>query len=144
MFPTETKAEKPRPRAFACSSSASPSAPLWEEKPMFPGGKAYGAKVAFRLAAELAIPRQFGPIRRAPCVRTSASSRSCRSAPSCPELGEARRDDAERAHAQAERGLGRLEDDLRREADDREVDALGHLLDRGVAGDSRDVPRRSG
>ena len=51
---------------------------------MFPGGKAYGAKVAFRLAAELAIPRQFGPIRRAPCVRTSASSRSCRSAPSCP------------------------------------------------------------
>ena len=55
-----------------------------------------------------------------------------------PQLGEPRRDDAERAHAQAERCLGRLEDDLRREADDREVDALGHLSDRGVAVDPRD------
>ena len=59
-----------------------------------------------------------------------------------PQLGEPRRDDAERAHAQAERGLGRLEDDLRGEADDGEVDALGHLLDRGVATDPRDCRTR--
>ena len=39
LFPTETKAEKLSPRDSAFSSSASPSAPLCEEKPIFPGGK---------------------------------------------------------------------------------------------------------
>ncbi len=51
---------------------------------MLPLGAERAAKVAFRLAAAVAIPRQFGPIRRAPWARTSASSRSWRSAPSLP------------------------------------------------------------
>ena len=51
---------------------------------MFPGGAARLAKVAFRLGPATEIPRQFGPMSRAPCARTSASSCSCRSAPSRP------------------------------------------------------------
>ena len=39
LFPIETNDERPRPRADACSSSASPSAPLCDEKPMFPAGR---------------------------------------------------------------------------------------------------------
>ena len=51
---------------------------------MLPGGAARAAKVAFRRGAATAIPRQFGPISRAPCARTSASSRSWRATPSLP------------------------------------------------------------
>ena len=54
-------------------------------------------------APATAIPRQFGPISRAPCARTSASSRSCRSAPSRSDLREPGRDDDERANAGVER-----------------------------------------
>ena len=36
LFPIETNADRPRPRASAASSSATPSAPLCDEKPMFP------------------------------------------------------------------------------------------------------------
>ena len=42
------------------------------------------------------MPRQFGPISRAPCARTRASSCSWRRAPSAAGLGEAGRDHAER------------------------------------------------
>ena len=51
---------------------------------MLPLGAERAAKVAFSRGPATAIPRQFGPISRAPCERTSASSRSCRSAPSLP------------------------------------------------------------
>ena len=68
----------------AASSRASPSAPLCDEKPMLPGGVERDAKVALRLGPATEIPRQFGPIRRAPYARTSASSRSWRSRPSLP------------------------------------------------------------
>ncbi len=84
MFPIETNADSPSPRASAASSSASPSAPDWDEKPMLPLGAERAAKVAFRRGPATAMPRQFGPIRRAPWARTSASSCSCRSAPSLP------------------------------------------------------------
>ena len=39
--------EKPRLRSDAFSSSASPSAPLCDEKPIGPGGSARGPNVAF-------------------------------------------------------------------------------------------------
>ena len=84
LLPIETKAERPRLRSAAFSSSARPRAPLWDEKPIVPGGRARGPKVALSLALETAIPRQFGPIRRAPWARTSATSRSSRSRPSVP------------------------------------------------------------
>ena len=51
---------------------------------MFPGGAERDANVALRRGPATAMPRQFGPISRAPCARTSASSRSCRSRPSTP------------------------------------------------------------
>ena len=51
---------------------------------MLPGGVERDANVALRLGPATEIPRQFGPIRRAPCARTSASSRSWRSRPSLP------------------------------------------------------------
>ena len=85
LFPIETNAERPMPRASAASISARPSAPLWDEKADRPSCGALPAKVAFRSRCRrTAIPRQFGPIIRAPCARTSASSRSWRSAPSEP------------------------------------------------------------
>ena len=47
LLPIETNAERPSPRAAPRSSSARPSAPLCDEKPMLPGGNVRGAKVAF-------------------------------------------------------------------------------------------------
>ena len=84
LLPIEMNDDRPRPLASARSSTASPRAPLCDEKPMFPAGNARGAKVAFSRTFADAIPRQFGPTRRAPCSRTSAISCSCRIRPSAP------------------------------------------------------------
>ena len=70
------------PRPAAASMTARPSAPLCEENPIEPHGGALAAKVAFSRGSATAIPRQFGPIMRAPCRRTKTSSCSCRSMPS--------------------------------------------------------------
>ena len=69
LLPIDTNAERPRPLASARSSTASPRAPLCEEKPIFPVGNARGAKVALRRTDAEAMPRQFGPTMRAPCSR---------------------------------------------------------------------------
>ena len=75
LFPIETKAERPSPRDSAASSRARPSAPLCDEKPMCPRGAERGANVALRLRAGDGDARgSSGPISRAPCARTSASS----------------------------------------------------------------------
>ncbi len=84
LLPIETNAERPRPRDSDASSNARPSAPDWEEKPMFPAGAVRAANVALRLGPDTATPRQLGPMRRAPCERTNESSRSWRAAPSLP------------------------------------------------------------
>jgi hypothetical protein len=84
LLPIETNAENPSPRPLVFSSSARPRAPLCDEKPIRPSGSARGANVAFRRGSEMLIPRQFGPIRRAPWARTAARSRSCRSRPTGP------------------------------------------------------------
>ena len=60
MFPIEANAEKPRLRSAAFSSSASPSAPLCEEKPIRPGECAR-REGRVQAAPGTAIPRQFGP-----------------------------------------------------------------------------------
>ena len=54
------------------------------------------------------------------------------------DLGEARRDHAERLDPARERLLGRSEDVLSGEADDGEVDGLGQLLERSEAADAAD------
>ena len=140
LLPIETKRESPSPRAVACSSRARPSAPLCDEKPMFPAGNECGAKVAFNPARPRRCPRQFGPTSRAPCARTSDSSSSWRRSPSDAGLGEPRRDHAERARTLAERSLRLGQHSLTRHAEDGEVDVAGDVRDRRVglnAGDRR-------
>ena len=62
-----TRTPTGRGRATAAASrSARPSAPLCEEKPMLPAGAERAAKVALRLGPATAMPRQLGPISRAP------------------------------------------------------------------------------
>ena len=51
---------------------------------MLPAGKLCGANVAFSPGPAEKMPRQFGPISRAPCARTLASSCSWRRTPSAP------------------------------------------------------------
>ena len=105
---------------------------------MLPAGAERAAKVAFRLGPATATPRQLGPISRAPCERTSASSCSCRSSPSLPIFGEAGRDHDERADALAQRLLGRAENRRARKRDHGQVDRVGDLLDRLVAANAGD------
>ena len=84
LLPIEMNADSPSPLASARSSTASPSAPLCDEKPIFPAGNARGANVALSRTAADAMPRQLGPTRRAPCSRMSAISCSWRMRPSAP------------------------------------------------------------
>ena len=138
LLPIETNAERPRPRDSAASRRASPSAPLCEEKPMLPAGAERAAKVAFRLGPATAMPRQLGPISRAPCERTSASSCSCRSIALAADLGEAGRDHDERADALAQRLLGRAQNGRAGQRDHGEIDRVGDLLDRAVGANAGD------
>ena len=108
---------------------------------MLPLGAERAAKVAFRRGPATAMPRQFGPISRAPWARTSASSCSCRSAPSLPTSAKPGRDDDERPHAVAERVLGGGEHVLARDRDHREVDRIRDLRHRRVAANARDRAR---
>ena len=109
-------------RADACSSSASPSAPLCDEKPIAPGGSARGAKVAFSAAPTTAMPRQFGP------TQPRAVGADEREQPLLPlaslraDLGEAGGDDAERAHALRSASSAASSTRAAGNADDGEVD----------------------
>src|SRR3954451_5665389 len=102
LLPTDTKEVTPRPVASARSSSASPSAPLCEEKPILPGGKLRGAKVALRRAAVEAMPRQLGPERRGPFPGEGAERAPLPLRAFTTRFGEARQDDDERADAGGE------------------------------------------
>ena len=115
MFPIETNAESPSPRASAASSSARPSAPDWDEKPMLPLGAERAAKVAFSRGAgdrdpEAVRPDQPGAVRaderEQPLLPLDALAA---------DLGEPGRDDDERADAAAQRVLGGGEHVLARE-----------------------------
>ena len=68
------------------------------------------------------MPRQFGPISRPPCARTSASSASCRAAPSGPTSAKPAEIDAERAHARRERVVRGGEHRASGHADEGEID----------------------
>ena len=71
---------------LAASMIAMPRPPLWERKPIGPGGGGRSVKVALRRTsgAVLITPRQLGPIRRVPPSRQMLSSSRCRAAPSSP------------------------------------------------------------
>ena len=105
---------------------------------MLPGGVERDANVALRLGPATEIPRQFGPIRRAPWARTSASSRSWRSMPSLPISAKPAEMTTSAAHAARERLLGGLDHARRGHADDGEVDGVGDLVDRAVAANAGD------
>ena len=66
LLPIDTNADRPRPRDSAASRRARPRAPLCDENPMLPAGAERAAKVALRLGPATAMPRQLGPISRAP------------------------------------------------------------------------------
>ena len=138
MFPIETNAEKPRRRSDAFSSSARPSAPLWEENAIGPGRerpRAEGGVEAERRDRDPEAVRADQP----PAVRADELEQ-----PRLPlgalraDLGEARRDHAERLDPERERLLGRPEDVLSGEADHDEIDDLGQLRERSEAADAAD------
>ena len=58
-------------------------APLWDEKPMLPRGPSARRRSRSGWGPATAMPRQLGPISRAPWARTSASSCSWRATPRC-------------------------------------------------------------
>ena len=122
LLPRDTKAERPSPRARACSTTARPSAPLCEANPTLPGGRTPAANVALSRCAEDAMPRQFGPMRRPPCARTRSSSAACLPSALRADLGEAGRDHAERAHTRCEGVSGGGENRPCRHADDCQID----------------------
>ena len=99
LLPIETNDERPRPRAAACSSSASPSAPLCEENPMLPGREVCGAKVAFSPGPATKMPEavradQPGAVRAHPREQLLLAAHALDAG-----LGEAGRDHAERPRA---------------------------------------------
>ena len=105
---------------------------------MLPLGAERAAKVAFRLGAgdrdtEAVRPDQPRAVRaderEQPLLALGALA---------PDLGEARRDDDERADALAERLLGGFEHGRGRQRDHGEVDGVGDLLDRAVGAHARD------
>ena len=107
---------------------------------MLPAGKLCGAKVAFRPGPAEKIPRQFGPISRAPCARTRASSWSWRRMPSMPVSAKPGGDHAEGARALRHRRLGLGEHRVAGDAEHGQVDDVGDVGDRRVglhAGDRR-------
>ena len=143
LLPIETNAESPSPRDSAASRSARPSAPLCEEKPMLPAGAERAAKVAFRLGPATAMPRQLGPISRAPCDAHEREQLLLPLDSLAADLGEAGRDHDERADALAQRLLGRAEHRRAGQRDHGQVDRVGDLLDRrGSRGRRRPARRR--
>ena len=84
LLPTETNADRPRPRWEASSITARPTAPLCDEMATFPGSNWRREKVAFIIGPDANTPRQFGPTMRAPCERTSASRSASALAPAGP------------------------------------------------------------
>ena len=142
LLPIETNADRPSPRAVASWRKASPSAPLCDENPMLPAGMKGGPKVAFSRGPDTAIPRQLGPISRPPCARTSVEQPLLALGARGPGLGEAGRDDAQRAHARVAAPPRRPRAPRsRRHRDDREVDRVREVGDRRVGAHARDRRR---
>ena len=138
LFPIETNAERPSPRVTAASRSASPSAPLCDEKPIEPGSAERDANVASRPRPGTAIPRQFGPIK--PCaVRPDELEEPLLALDALDaRLGEPGGDHDERPDARAERLVGGGQHGVRGDADHGEVDGIGDLRDRPVSAHPRD------
>ena len=86
LLPSETKWAIPRPRSAAVERIASPSAPLWDRKPMRPGTGRAAAKEALRRTSGSVLirPMQLGPTMRMPYLRTSRKRRFSSCAPSAP------------------------------------------------------------
>ena len=68
LLPAETKPERPMPSRPASSMTATPSAPDWVKKAMFPAGGWLGANVQLSLTegSVLITPMQLGPTSRIP------------------------------------------------------------------------------
>ena len=137
LFPIETNDEKPRLRSTAFSSSARPSAPLCEEKPIRPEGSARGANVALSRAAELDDPEAV----RADETRTVRADERQQPllllASLCAHLCEAGRDDAERAYALTQARRGGVQHLRAGNADHGEVDVVRNRFNGCVGTNAR-------
>ena len=84
------------------------------------------------------MPRQFGPISRAPWKRASATSSRSRAAPSAPTSAKPAEITQTARVPPLERLLGHTDDRLRRDGQNRKVGRLGKLGRRGIALDTGD------
>ena len=141
LFPSETKADRPSPRSRAPSTTASPSAPLCDAKPTSPGGSPCAANVAFRWAPVAAMPRQFGPISAAAVRAHEREQRGLARGALVPGLGEAGRDDAQRAHARPSASATAQPHRRRGNADHGEVDERPDAAQRSCAPALPRLPR---
>ena len=132
MFPIDTKAEKPRPRSEAFSSSASPRAPLWDEKRDRAGRQRPRAEGRVEAEARNGDTEAVRPDEASPVRAHQAEQELLALAALGADLGEAGGDDAERLDSTRERRLGGLEHQRAGQADDGEVDDLGYLSDGSV------------
>ncbi len=86
VLPTEANDDNPRPRSFAASMTAIPSAPLCDMKATRPGGAWTGPRLALRPTAGSVFitPTQLGPTSRMPAARQMRISSRWRLRPRAP------------------------------------------------------------
>ena len=132
LLPIEMNAESPRLRSAAFSSSARPRAPLCEENPIDPGGRARGPNVAFRRGAADGDAEAIGADESPAASADEREEPILALAPLAADLGEPCRDHAERAHARREGRLGCVEHVRTGKTDDRQVDDLRHVFESPV------------
>ena len=85
LFPADTNEEMPIPSRDSWFAMAKPSPPDCMTSPAVPGRGWAAAKVASRPMPGTAMPKQFGPTSRMPCLR-QAASRSADIAASSPAV----------------------------------------------------------
>ena len=138
MLPIDTKADSPSPRAAASARKARPSAPLWEEKPMLPAGMPAGPERRVEPRRRGGDAEAVGADQPAAVRAHEREQRVLARRALGAGLGESGGDHAQRPYAAAERGLGRLDHALGRHGDDRQVERVRHVGDRGVGAHARD------
>ena len=138
LLPIDTNADRPSPRDSAASSSASPSAPLWEEKPMLPAGRRAGGEGRVQARPGDGDAEAVGPDQPRSVGADEREQLLLPLHAFAADLGEAGGDHDEGANALAQRLLRRPENRGARQGDHGEIDRIGDLLDRAVGADAGD------
>ena len=131
LLPIETNAESPSPRAAAARGRRGRARRSATRSRCCRRGSCAVRRSRSGPAAAEKMPRQFGPISRAPCARTSASSCSWRRIPSAPVSAKPA-EITQSARVPSQRRLGLVEHRLAGDAEDGEVDGVGDVRDRRI------------